>query len=446
MPTPNLSIAFNLPPEAAVEYLSSRGMSIAGDWRAVAAAVRAGAFSVAGVLNGQVLDDIRQALQRALERGETYQDFLRNLRPRLQAAGWLGRWPADTETGEVLPGKGMTSSRLRTVFQTNLQGAYMAGRYKGMVENADQRPFWMYVAILDSHTRPRHRALHGRVFRWDDPIWQVIYPPNGYNCRCRVRALSQDDMEREGLHLSQGGEFLETIEIDLGGKRGKMALTGYRDPGTGEFFAADLGFDHNPAGGWGRDVALARSVTAIKSREIRAACWETLNDSPERSVAWQAMVEAVTSTRGDAIRRGGYDAHVLGFIDEDVADFARQMAPSAEPVRVVVMNGRALLHADADKHIAGGIALTPDQYMMLPGIVARPDAVYWDIAHGTMGFVRWLADGSAVWLPVAPGYDLRKTGWVDAAVNAYRMPAGNDGAGRLQNEGRFVRMVREGKV
>lgn len=446
MPKPNLAIAFNLPPEQAMEYLASRGMSIAGDWRAAADAARAGAFSVAGVLNGQVLDDIHQALQRALGRGETYQDFLRNLRPRLQAAGWLGRWPADTETGEVLPGKGLTPSHLVTVFQTNLQSAYMAGRYKGMVENADQRPFWQYVAILDSRTRPRHRALHGRVFRWDDPIWKVIYPPNGYRCRCRVRALSQEDMDKEGLLLSQGGEFLETIEVDLGRKRGKMSLTGYRDPGTGEFFAPDPGFDNNPAAGWGRDVALARSVTAIKSREIRAACWQALNDSPERSTAWQAMVEAVTSTRGEAIRRGGYDAHVLGFVDEEVADFARQMAPEIEPTRVVVMNGRSLLHADAEKHLAGGIALTPDQYMMLPGIVARPDAVYWDLAHGTMGYVRWLADGSAVWLPVAPGYSLRHVGKVDATVNAYRMPAGQDGAGRLHNEGRFVRMGREGEV
>lgn len=84
--------------------------------------------------------------------------------------------------------------------------------------------------------------------------------------------------------------------------------------------------------------------------------------------------------------------------------------------------------------------------MMLPGIVARPDAVYWDKAHGTLGFVRWLADGSAVWLPVAPGYELKKTGTTDAAVNAMRLVAGPDGAGRLHNEGRFVRMAREGKV
>lgn len=440
MSAPNLAVAFNLPPERAVEYFQSRGMRVAGDWQSVALVVRSGAFSVAGVLKAQVLEDIRAALQDAIENGTTYEDFQRNLVPKLQAAGWWGRWPTDPETGEILPGKGQSPRRLETVFRTNTQSAYMSGRYKGMVESADTHPYWQYVAILDSRTRPRHRALHGRVFRWDDPIWQVIYPPNGYNCRCRVRPLTQAQLELEGLSVSEGAALLETITVDLGPRGGKVDVTGLRDPNTGEFFAPDVGFDHNPADAWRLDMELARRVAAIKSREIRAQTWQAMNNSTDRAAAWRDMVDTVLATRDQEVRRAGYDAFVLGFVDEDAAAFAQAQAPELDPTRVVVMNQRGLLHADAQKHQDAGIALTRDQYAMLPGIVAQPDEIYWDKEHGNLAYVRRLADGSAIYVPVTPDYTLRQVGFVDVAVNAYVMPTGNDGAGRLNNQGRYVRM------
>ncbi|WP_237172073.1 phage head morphogenesis protein [Pandoraea norimbergensis] len=48
-------------------------------------------------------------------------------------------------------------------------------------ENVDDRPYWKYVAILDSRTRPSHRALNGKVFRYDDSFWSSFYPPNGWD-------------------------------------------------------------------------------------------------------------------------------------------------------------------------------------------------------------------------------------------------------------------------
>lgn len=438
---PSLTLAFNLPPERAVEYLASRGLRVAGDWRSVAAAVRAGSFSVAGVFRAQVLADIHAALIDAAERGLTYADFKRDLIPKLQAAGWWGRQPHDPATGEILPGKGIGPHHLKTIFRTNLQAAYMAGRYKALVEASDSHPYWQYVAVLDDRTRPRHRALAFRVFRWDDPVWQVIFPPNGYNCRCRVRPLSAADLAREGLALSSGEGRLETVEVDLGPRGGKVPVTGYRDPATGERFAPDPGFDHNPSDRWALDVELARRVAAIGSRDIRAQAWQALNNSPERASGWMDRVDAIFDARGMEPRPGaGNGGFVLGFVDEEVADFARRMAPGAEPARVLVMPDKRLWHADSPEHIAEGIALTREQYAMLPGIVARPDAVYWDIEHRDLAYVRRLVDGSVIFVPVSPGWEAKKIGAIDAAVNAYRIPPGADGAGRLNNRGRFVPM------
>ena len=440
----DLTLAFTLPPDRAIEYFRSRDLRIAGDWQQVAHAVRNGSFSVAGVMKAQVLGDIQTALERALASGTTYADFLRELKPKLAAAGWLGRFPADPATGEIVSGKGLTPRHLDTVFRTNLQSAYMAGRLKGMVEASDSHPYWQYVAILDNRTRPGHRALNGRVFRWDDPIWKVIYPPNGYKCRCRVRPLSQADMDRESLALSNGGDHMETVIADLGPRGGKMSVTGYRDPATGDRMMPDPGFDHSPADAWRVEVELARRVAAIGNRDVRVQAWQALNNSPARIAPWADRVEEIVGTRGMDPRPGaGPDAFVLGFVDEPVADFVRRMAPEADPTRVLVMPDKRLWHADSPKHLAEGVALDRDQYLMLPGMVARPDAVYWDREHGNLTYVRQLVDGSAVIMPVSPGWQAKKVGAIDAAVNAMRLLPGPDGAGRLSNTGRFVRMGSE---
>lgn len=60
-------------------------------------------------------------------------------------------------------------------------------------------PYLMYVAVMDGRTRPSHAALNGKIWRKDDPVWSVIFPPNGFNSRCRTRALTAGQIQREGL-------------------------------------------------------------------------------------------------------------------------------------------------------------------------------------------------------------------------------------------------------
>ncbi|MDP2808648.1 MAG: phage minor head protein [Rhodocyclaceae bacterium] len=430
---PNLALAFNLPPERAIEYFRSRGLRVAGDWKSVAAAVRAGSFSVAGVMKAQALGDIRAALLDAVETGQTWADFKRGLIPKLQAAGWWGRWPHDPETGEIVPGKGLNPRRLETVFRTNVQSAYMAGRYKGMVEASDSHPYWRYVAVMDGRTRPAHQRLNGRVFRWDDPVWQVIYPPNGYNCRCRVQPLSERDMRRNGLALSESAGHVDTVTVDLGRRGGRIDVRGLRDPATGQRFAPDPGFDNNPSDAWALDVELARRVATVRSPDIRAQAWQALNNSPARQAAWWNWANDVLDAG-----RPGNTAQTLGFVDDEIAGFMRDNG--LDPVRVAVINEKRLAHADSEAHRNGGIALTRDQYAMLPSVIFRPDEVYYDDTHKNVVYVRRLADGGVIYVALDAADTVKKVGRVDALVNAYRLPPTHDGAGRLANVGRFVRM------
>ena len=177
---PDLKYAFGLPPEKAVDYFKSKGYAFSWDWQDTWQEAHAKAFTVAKVMRMDVLQDIRDALQKSLDEGTTFSQFKKELTPKLQANGWWGKKLVGDEEGAKQVQLG-SPYRLNTIYRTNMQTAYMAGREQAQADNVQARPFWQYVAVLDARTRPSHRLLNGKVFRSDDPFWNTMYPPNGFN-------------------------------------------------------------------------------------------------------------------------------------------------------------------------------------------------------------------------------------------------------------------------
>ncbi|EDQ9668108.1 TPA: phage head morphogenesis protein [Salmonella enterica] len=242
----DLAWAMGLPPAEAVAYFESKGYAIGLHWYDVEAAAQAKAFTVAGVLKLDVLADIRRGMQDILNSGGTLQDFERQLTPVLERKGWLGKGlVVDEETGE-LHGKRLMPRRLETIFRTNMQSAYMAGRWRQQMATVGTHPYLQYVAVMDRRTRPSHAALDGRIFRYDDPGWGAFYPPNGYNCRCRVRALTPEQAEAETPGPESTDGRLETVDQEYGIPGQTRKATGFRDPKTGQLFVPDPGFGINP--------------------------------------------------------------------------------------------------------------------------------------------------------------------------------------------------------
>lgn len=64
--------------------------------------------------------------------------------------------------------------------RVNQHLAYQVERYKQMTDPDvfEMSPFWQYCAVVDPVTRSAHAALHGKVFRANDPFWDHWYPPN----------------------------------------------------------------------------------------------------------------------------------------------------------------------------------------------------------------------------------------------------------------------------
>lgn len=82
-----------------------------------------------------------------------------------------------------------------TIFRTQSAAAYNAGRWN-IVNDPDTKDYiwgFEYVTAHDRRVRPEHRLLEGVRLPKEDPFWQRFLPPNGWNCRCTVLEIWNDE-------------------------------------------------------------------------------------------------------------------------------------------------------------------------------------------------------------------------------------------------------------
>ncbi|WP_038907898.1 phage minor head protein [Dickeya oryzae] len=265
----DLAYCMTLPPKRAMQYLRKKGFAISWDWEEVWQEAHARAFTVAKVTRLDILEDIRAALQQALDEGKTGNWFRKELEPVLQRKGWWGpRDTTDPVTGEPATIQQGSPWRLDTIFRTNMSVLYSAGRWAEQMENVDDRPFWMYTGINDSHTRKSHLQLHGKVFRYDDPFWQAFYPPNGWRCRCSVIALSRDDIRARGLKVIESANMMGWSLKLVSEKTGEMQQVATFKSG-GHEVSTDVGWSYAPGAAYRLDLARYRGpLSGLAKQEL----------------------------------------------------------------------------------------------------------------------------------------------------------------------------------
>ncbi|MEI9885923.1 MAG: phage minor head protein [Rhizomicrobium sp.] len=139
-------------------------------WQDIEREMHARSFTVAKSAGYDILDDIGEAMHKAVAGGETVESFKKKLTPILQDAGWWGRSEeVDPLTGETVDVQLGSARRLETIFDTNMRTSYAAGRYLSIERNKQSQPYMRYVAVQDDRTRPLHRAWDGTTLPVDDP-------------------------------------------------------------------------------------------------------------------------------------------------------------------------------------------------------------------------------------------------------------------------------------
>ena len=163
----------NLPYAEAVEYLKKRDALKKVDYDRLSDRLKFRAFTASRISDGALLKRINRELIKNIEAGDGLKDFLKLTKTDVlskvgmeNAAGWY--W--------------------ETVYRTNAQTAYNAGRMMGYEED---KPLALELVVIDdARTTDICRQYAGGFVRpYDDPFWKTHIPPFHFNCRTTVRAI-----------------------------------------------------------------------------------------------------------------------------------------------------------------------------------------------------------------------------------------------------------------
>lgn len=147
------------------------------------------AFVVAGAVKADLLADLATAIEKAVSKGTTLEEFRRDFKQIVARQGWTGWAGEGSEKGEAW--------RTRVIYRTNMLTSYASGRRAQLI--AGKYPIWVYKHSGAEHPRLHHLAWDGVALPVDHPFWATHSPPNGWGCGCEIYgARSEAGVRRVG--------------------------------------------------------------------------------------------------------------------------------------------------------------------------------------------------------------------------------------------------------
>lgn len=321
----------SLPFDEAMDYFRQKVNLPTERWTDLWEGMHSRAFVVAGAMKGELLSDLRAAIDKAIAEGTTITDFRKAFDDTVKRNGWSYRGSRGWRTG--------------VIFNTNLRVAYSAGHYRQMTDPdvLKARPYWRYIGGLSEHPRPLHRSWSGTVLPADDPWWDTHFTPNGWGCKCKVVSHSRPEIERDGLKVSD--------------KAPDDGFYEWTDKETGEVVKVPNGIDpgwaYNPGkAAWGQRLA-EETMSSWKAQGANA--WERLTPGnwetygrPEKAPAVKAkkaldygIERSVKGMEGALKGILGGEERIFSFKEgsfrHDVLVNAKSLASHLEPGRAAYL-------------------------------------------------------------------------------------------------------------
>jgi hypothetical protein len=136
------------------------------------------------------------------------------------------------------------AAEVRTIVRTTTQAAYNEGARVQYDSRRDIFPLRRLSEIRDLRTRGnprgldpephRHWQMDGFVAYSDDPIWETVTPPNGWNCRGSINGVTASEARRNGW-ISEDGtitpEQRALVARTFAKQRAIVERGEYPDPG-----------------------------------------------------------------------------------------------------------------------------------------------------------------------------------------------------------------------
>jgi hypothetical protein len=303
------------------------------------------AFTVAKIAKLDLLRSVQMSIDDVLRNGGTFEEWKGAILPELKKAGWWG-----SVTNAELTGTPDTvivnNRRLRTIYNTNVRMSMASGHWARIQRQKDIYPYLRYLPSTSEHKRPLHKTWYGILLPVDHPFWQTHFPPNGWGCKCHFEQVSERKMKRMGWTVTPDKELPQDSRVFVDATGRQLNVPAGIDPG----------FSYNPG------TAHLRAVAAKAVASLRAA-----TDSGMEAVADATLREIVADAAFDQFLGAPHGAFPVAILDP-----AQQAAMQARS-RVIVMPEGVYRKQRGDMPAIsrGHPELTPDNYRLLPDIVAR---------------------------------------------------------------------------
>lgn len=322
-------------------------------WDDLAGPVHGKVFAIAGATNIDLVGDVQKSLVSALEKGTTIAQFRKDFDASVQQHGWTY--------------KGKRGWRTRVIFDNNMRSAHMAGRWEQLLANSDRRPYLQYRTAGDSRVRPQHKAWNGLIFPIGDAFWQTHYPPNGWGCRCTIRAYSEGDLGQLGVQPSKPYEVKTRTVVSQDSEIKDQVPIGI-----------DPGWDHNVGQSWlAPELALGQKLAKLPrylqgpmvDKTISPAFQKVLS---ERFKAFRSAAETAQAGRSQA--------QIIGFLDSRTLTALAEHIPGVvlESTAIAVIDSKAVQLRGAQTSKTAAQAWPEDWINELPQNLRDYRAVLWD--------------------------------------------------------------------